>query len=345
MHNELESLVEGELALIARKIRAGERIGRSSCMHLWRTHDLTGIGILANFARERVAGNAVFFHKAAFMNYSGLPVPSYPECDHLLSPDRLPPTDRQADQCLAGISQEKALLVYLVGGAHPRIGIQDLCRWVERARRACPESHVRAFTWDALEMAAAKDGMSPKRVISALLSAGISSLAGGALVDLTPESPHLGLDSVEKLSRRVPWIQATADAQLKCEVSWIYGDGDDPEVLTDLLECIRGLQDRYQVFECFAPLLFRSPWENVALPMPTGYMQLRAIAVARLFLDNINRIRSSRHAIGEAMTQAAQWYGSDDAGFLISRAENETIDGLADLLRAAGREPAELMNG
>lgn len=345
MDNELESPGEGELALVARKIRTGERIGRSACMHLWKTHDLTGIGSLANIERERAAGNASFFQTAAFVNYSGLPVPSYPECNHLLPPDHQPPSDQQADQCLARMSQEKTPVVYLVGGADPQIGIQDLCRWFERVRCACPESHVRGFTWDALVMAAEKNGKSPRQVISALSSAGVSSLAGGALVDLTPESPHLGPDSVEKLSRRVPWIQATADAELKCEVSWIYGDGDDPEVLTDLLECIRGLQDRYQVFECFTPLLFSYPWENVALPMPTGYNQLRAIAVGRLFLDNIGRFRSSRHALGEAMTQVAQWYGADDAGFIVSNVENQPGDGLADLIRAAGREPTELTNG
>jgi aminodeoxyfutalosine synthase len=335
MHNLLGSLVEGELAVVARKIRTGERIGRSSCMHLWKTHDLTNIAALANFARDREAGNTSFFQRAAFVNYNGLPVPSYPEC----------PYGEKADPCFSKISQKKASVVYLVGGAQPQIGIQDLCRWIERARCACPESHVRGFTWDALEMASEKDGKSPRQAISALSSAGVSSLAGGALVDLTSESPHLDADSVEKLSRRVAWIQATADAELKCEVSWIYGDGDDPEVLTDLLECIRGLQDRYRVFECFSPLLFSCPWENAPLPMQTGYNQLRAIAVARLFLDNIPRIRSSPHALGEAMTQVAQWYGADDAGFVVSSAENEPSNGLADLLRAAGREPKELTNG
>ena len=345
MPSELGSLVEGELAVVARRIRTGERIGRSSCMHLWKTHDLTGIGSLANIARERAAGNASFFQTAAFVNYSGLPVPSYPECNHLLPPGRHLQSGQQPDQCLIGVSQEGARAVYLVGGADPQIGIQDLCRWVERVRCARPELHVRGFTWDALEMAAARDGRSPRQVISVLSSAGVSSLAGGALVDLTPESPHLGVDSVDKLSRRVPWIQAAADAGMKCEVSWIYGDEDDPEVLTDLLECIRGLQDRYQVFECFTPLLFSCPWEDVTLPMPTGYNQLRAIAVARLFLDNIRRIRSARHALGEAMTQAAQWYGADDAGFVVAGGEKEPGASLADLIRAAGREPTELTNG
>jgi 2-iminoacetate synthase ThiH len=112
--------------------------------------------------------------------------------------------------------------------------------------------------------------------------------------------------------------------------------------LTGLLECIRALQDRHRVFECFAPFLFSCPRDSVDLPMPTGYNQLRAIAIARLFLDNIPRIRSSRQALGDAMTQVAQWYGADDAGFVLT---NESTDGLVELLRAAGREPAELTNG
>lgn len=334
MHNDLERLVEAELAAVARKIRTGGRIGRSSCLHLWKTHDLTGIAALANFTRERTAGKATFFQTAVFVNYNGLPVPSYPEC-----------ASDVTDQSPGAISQRKIPAVYLLGGPDPRVGMQDLCRWVERVRDAHPESHVRGFTWNALEMVAEKESKSPGQVISALFSAGLCGLAGGALVDLTPESPHLDGGSVEKLGRRVPWIQAAADAGLKCEISWIYGDGDDPEVLTDLLECIRGLQERYQVFECFSPLLFSRPGDKVALPMPTGYNQLRAIAVARLFLDNIPRIRSSRHALGDAVHQVAQWYGADDAGFVLPSCETEPGNGLADLMRAAGREPTELMNG
>jgi aminodeoxyfutalosine synthase len=320
----LLDLVEGELASLARAVAAGERIGPSGCLHLWQTRDLTGVAALANFARERTSGNTSVFRRAAFLNYNGLPVPSFPEC----------PTETTG--ALDDPPPEKIPTVYLLGGPDPRHGIQDLLERFERVRRACPAAQVRAFTWDSLEAAAAHDEKSPAEVISALAAAGLRAVAGGALNALSLESPHLDRDSRARLGRRLPWIQAAADAGLKCELSWMYGDGDDPEVMTGLLECIRALQDRYQVFECFSPLLFSCPPEDAALPMPTGYNQLRAIAVARLFVDNIPRIRASRRALGDAMTQVAQWYGADDAGFALT---DESDSLLADLIRAAGREP------
>src|SRR5437867_3150211 len=37
---------------------------RSACLRLWRTDDLTGLGVLANLVRERVNGNRAFLRAA-----------------------------------------------------------------------------------------------------------------------------------------------------------------------------------------------------------------------------------------------------------------------------------------
>ena len=96
------------------------------------------------------------------------------------------------------------------------------------------------------------------------------------------------------------------------------------------------------------------------MPMPTGFDQLRAVAVARLFLDNVPRVRATTHALGEALAQVAQWYGADDAGFVFdalpssSNPENsspemspaESMENatsrFADWIREAARDPIEV---
>src|SRR5438876_804363 len=86
-------------------------------------------------------------------------------------------------------------------------------------------------------------------------------------------------------------------------------------------------------------LLRAPPAEGVAMPDPTGYNCLRAIAVGRLCLDRMPHVRGSVEALGESVMQVAQWYGADDAGSVAPPARER----LAELLRAAGREPVELL--
>ncbi len=165
-------------------------------------------------------------------------------------------------------------------------------------------------------------------------------------MDLSPAHPHLGPDGIPIMERRMPWIQAAADLNLKCELSWVFGDNDDPEILTDTLVCVRGIQDYRAVFECFIPLIFHWPSPDLDLPMPTGYNHLRAVAIGRLFLDNILQIRSSPFAVGEPLAQVAQWYGADDSGgadaSMSSKAPAIGHDHMLKLLREAGRDPVEM---
>jgi 2-iminoacetate synthase ThiH len=82
--------------------------------------------------------------------------------------------------------------------------------------------------------------------------------------------------------------------------------------------------------------------------MATGYNQLRAIAVGRLILDNLARVRGSWAALTESMMQVAFWYGADDAGSAILPGEDvpESLIGqeqLEELIRETGRDPIERM--
>src|SRR5207247_10935726 len=120
----------------------------------------------------------------------------------------------------------------------------------------------------------------------------------------------------------------------------------DPEWVIDGLARIRGLQDRWGIFQCFTPLLFQWPSDDVEIPMATGYNQLRAIAVGRLVLDNVARVRGSWATLTESMMQVAFWYGADDAGSAILPGDDvpEGVIGqepLEDLIRATGREPID----
>ncbi len=340
MTTDVERLGSSELGDLVTAVMAGKRLKRSDCLRLWKTSDLTSLGILANMARERISGGRSFFKTTIHVNPWGRPDPGCPECTAAAG------TGEPPEAAWTAVHEQGAEL-HMAGGADPSAGVDDLCRLVEKAVASNPEIRLRAFTWRQLECAGEKDHQPPGRVISRLAEAGLPALAGGALVDLTPERPHLDSDSIAAVERRMPWVQAAADLNLKCELSWVFGDSDDPDVLTDFLVCIRGIQDFRGMFESIAPLLFSWPSAALELPMPTGYNHLRAVAIGRLFLDNIPRIRSSPFAVSEPLAQIAHWYGADDAGSASAASGHGAAMPALDrekmirILRETGREPVE----
>jgi len=348
MAADIDRVAASELGDLLPLVRAGERLTRGDCMRLWRTDDLTSLGVLANHARERASGNRTQYHCAVHINYTGNPVPACPECTAVSAARHSKVSPAELAGLLEGIDGARIHELHLTGGPDLEMGVDGLCRMMERASAACPALSIRAFTWQELECAAAIEGRTPSRTLPSLVDAGLTSIAGGALVDLSPSVFHLGPESIHKMEARMPWIQAAADLGLKSDLSWIIGDGDDPEVLTDMLVCIRGIQDHWAVFESFAPLAFQWPPEALELPMPTGYNHLRAVAIGRLFLDNIPRIRSAPFAVSEPLAQVAQWYGADDAGSACAPRDSRWstpgigVDRLLKLLQESGRDPVGL---
>jgi len=348
------ALVGPELSDLLAKIDSGERLGRRDFVRLWNTSDLTGLGALANVARERAAGNRTVYRYRLHLDCTGHPAAFCPECGaqrRAAGPAAATdgPFDAAALQPLLNGCE-----IHLTGGLSGGRRVEDLLAVVRRTRELGSQLHLRAFSWAELHAVAEKDGQEPKAVLHALVDGGIDSLSGGILADLTEDAPHTRPATIPEMEKFVPWIRAAAELDLKSEFAWVMGDGDDPEVLADLLTCVRGLQDRWNIFECCAPLLFESHSNGLAMPMPTGYNQLRAIAAARLFLDNFPRIQSPIAAVGESLAQSAQWYGADDIGGVpIPDQPEEAHPGSQkagagnpiELMRLAGRDPIDLYAG
>jgi aminodeoxyfutalosine synthase len=349
-----EALVGGELADLLAGIDTGKRLGRSDFVRLWNTSDLTGLGALANFVRERAAGNRTTYRYRLHLNSTGHALAICPECGTQQwgtgsAAAVQNPFDTTARQPLPQKCE-----IHLGLGPGSGLRVEDLLALVHRARKLGSRSHVRAFSWTQLRTAAETDRQEPAAVLRALVEAGIESLDGGSLSDLTEDIPHTGPAAIQEMEQFVPWIRAAAEVGLKCDFSWVVFDGDDSEVLADLLICVRGLQDRWKIFECCIPLLFQSQSGRISVPMPTGYNQLRAIAAARLLLDNFPRIQSPISAVGASVAQTAQWYGADDIGGIPIPDQSGGADpgtpGAStgdpiELMRAAGRDPVDLYAG
>ncbi len=334
----LKELVCGELWDLLEKVRTGERLGRRDFLRLWDTQDLTGLGAVANFARERASGNFTVYRYQVHLDCTGRQIGLSSEGNgQRLVSDSAPMVPVFGPAAAGGRNPVGELRIS--GGLTSEQGAEDLCDLVRRVRTLYPQLHLRAFSWSELYAAAERENREPAAVLSALVEAGINSLAGGELGYLGPEGWGDGLDAVRVMERYVPWVRASAAVGLKSEFAWLTVNDGSPETLADFLLCVRELQDRWTIFEACTPLPVQPRLGGVETQSLTGFNQLRAVVAARLFLDNIPRIQSPIAAVGESVALAAQWYGADDVGGVSFPDGSEGSARVAELIRTAGREP------
>ncbi|MEO8361347.1 MAG: aminofutalosine synthase MqnE, partial [Vicinamibacteria bacterium] len=133
----------------------------------------------------------------------------------------------------------------------------------------------------------------------------------------------------------------------------LYGHIETIEDRVDHLIKLRELQDETNGFVTFIPLAFQ-PWEAPALKLPetTGFEDLKAIAVARLMLDNIPHIKSYWIMIGPRVAQIGLSFGADDLDGTVTEekvahdagaptSQSLSVEELCRLIREAGRRPVE----
>jgi aminodeoxyfutalosine synthase len=133
----------------------------------------------------------------------------------------------------------------------------------------------------------------------------------------------------------------------------LYGHVETVEERVDHLVLLREAQDETHGFVAFIPLAFHP--DNTALahiPKPTGYDDLRSIAVSRLMLDNFDHIKAYWIMLTPSIAQIALRFGANDLdGTVIEEkiyhdagaktSEFTPLGELERLIRAAGRVPVE----
>ena len=133
----------------------------------------------------------------------------------------------------------------------------------------------------------------------------------------------------------------------------LYGHVERSEERADHLVQLRNLQDETGGFLTFIPLAFHPENTNLShLESTMGQLDLRALAVSRLMLDNIPHIKAFWIMITPQIAQLAQSFGADDMdGTVVEEkithaagARTDQIfykNTIIDMIVEAGRKPVE----
>lgn len=192
--------------------------------------------------------------------------------------------------------------------------------WFETLFRAIKQrhSHLDLYGLSASEIVqtAEASGLDLQSSISRLHNAGLDSISGDDCSD------HDAWLAVHEAAHRLG---------LRTTAGLTFSTGETLEHRLDHLASIRRLQEATGGFTAFVPQVAAAK----ALDEPTAVEYLKTLAIARMFLDNIENIQSSLEAADLKVLQVSFRFGCNDAG---NTTAEET---LRYAIRDAGFKPAQ----
>jgi aminodeoxyfutalosine synthase len=347
---------DARLQPIAAKVMAGERLSLEDGVALYRSPDLLALGWLANYVREKRHGNLCYFNVNRHINPTNVCVAHCKLCAFGRSPDSpgaytfaLEEIWQRAEQGL----REGATEFHLVGGLHPDLPFEYFLDLIRGLKSRCPGVHLKAFTMVEVGYFARISKLSIRDTLLALKEAGVDSLPGGGAEIFNPRVRKVICD--HKVSGQ-QWLNIARTAHqigLHSNATMLYGHIETDEERVEHLVALRTLQDETGGFVAFIPLAFHPENTGLAhLPKPTGFTDLKTIAVSRLLLDNFDHIKAYWIMLTPRVAQIALRFGADDIdGTVVEEkiyhdagATTEQFTPRAQLerlIREAGRVPVE----
>jgi aminodeoxyfutalosine synthase len=341
---------------IAAKVLAGQRLDAADGLALYRTPDLLALGWLANHVREQRHGNVCYFNVNRHINPTNVCVAHCKLCAFGRDPNApgaytfaLEEIWQRAEQ---GV-REGATEFHMVGGLHPDLPFQYFLDMMRGLKQRCPGVHLKAFTMVEVGYFSRISKLSIRDVLLALKDAGVDSLPGGGAEIFNPRVRKVICD--HKVSGQ-QWLNIARTAHqvgLPSNATMLYGHIETDEERVEHLLLLRNLQDETHGFVAFIPLAFHP--ENTGLshlPRPSGFTDLKMIAVSRLLLDNFDHIKAYWIMLTPRIAQIALRFGADDLdGTVVEEkiyhdagATTEQFTPRAQLerlIREAGRVPVE----
>ena len=351
------------LAPVARKVARGERLTPEDALTLFHSADFLTIGRLADEANRRTNGNRVFFAANQHLNPTNVCVlrNTCIFCSYARMPQEGGAYTRTLDEMFAEAEAARGNATrefHIVGGLHPKLRLQYYLDLFRGLRDRHPGVHIKALTAVEIAHLARIEGITTVDVLRAMRDAGITSLPGGGAEVFSPAARATIAD--RKLTGD-EWIRVHREAHqlgIPTNCTMLYGHVETLEERVAHLRMLRDLQDETGGFLCYVPLAYH-PDHNVLGEQlgrqgtaTSGVDDLKNVAVARLFLDNVPHIKTHWPMVTPAISQLAFAFGCDDleGTVVFERVYHEagagtpmwlSYDEIVELIQGAGKEPVE----
>jgi len=350
------TLTDESLRPIADKVLRGERLTFDDGVALYKTPDLLAVGWLATYVREQKHGNITYYNVNRHINPTNICVAHCKLCAFGRDPNAPGAYTYALDEIYAKAAQgvrEGATEFHIVGGLHPDLPFDYFLEMIRGLKQRHPHVHLKAFTMVEVHYFARISKITVEEALQKMKDAGVDSCPGGGAEIFHPRVRKIICD--HKVSGQM-WLSMAKKAHrigLRSNATMLYGHVETMEERVDHLVKLREAQDETHGFVTFIPLAFHpdnTPLSHI--PKPTGYDDLRNIAVSRLILDNFDHIKAYWIMLTPSVAQIALRFGANDLDGTVveekiyhdagaNTAEFTSRQDLERLIRAAGRVPVE----
>jgi len=360
---DLGKISDRELRAIGEKVASRTRLSHADANYLFKTPDLIGVGMLADYANRRKHGDVVTF--AANQHINPTNVCYLRKTCVFCSFARLPKEEgayhytldqvfAEAETAASGLTKE----FHIVGGLDMKAGLQYYQDMFRGLKSRYPHVHIKALTAVEIAHIARIDKMSIEDVLIALREAGLDTLPGGG-AEVFGKSVRMNI--ADKKLAGEDWIEVHRVAHrlgIRSNCTMLYGHVESIEERVEHLGMLRDLQDESRGFLAYIPLAYHPDHNELGKELgregtaTTGFDDLRNLAVGRLFLDNFDHIKTHWIMVTTFLSQTSLAFGVNDLEGTVVRekiyheagahtAQGLSLDEILQLIRAAGKTPAE----
>jgi aminodeoxyfutalosine synthase len=332
-----QTVKDESLQLIANKVLNKERLTSDEGVYLFNHAELGYLGALANYIREDRHGNKTYFNKNFHIEPTNICVFDCKFCAYskfLRESDDYDAWELSEEEIVDAIKAYEGkdiTEVHIVGGVHPKMGLDYFKNLISKIKGIRPDLHVKAFTAVELDYMARKAKVSYKECLQILKDAGQGSLPGGG-AEIFDASVREQICKDKCTGEQ--WLEmheAAHSVGMPSNATILYGHIETPEHLIDHMNRLRELQDKTGGFNAFIPLKFRNGNNQMSDIKEVSIIEdLKMYAIARIFLDNFNHIKAYWPMIGRKTTQLLLSFGVNDI--------DGTVDDSTKIYTMAGAE-------
>ncbi len=356
-------MADAVVARIAEKIRAGERLDAADALALYESHDLIGIGRLADQVNRAKNGDTVTFAANQHINPTNVCVlrTTCTFCGYARLPKEAGAYRYTIDQVLAeaataadGLTKE----FHIVGGLDMKAGLAYYQEMFRALKSNFPHVHIKALTAVEIAHIARIEKMTWRDVLISLRDAGLDTMPGGgaetfsaAVREQIAGKKLAGADYIG--------VHRTAhELGIRTNCTMLYGHVESLQDRVEHLTMLRDLQDETGGFLAYIPLAYHPDGNELGKELhregtaTSGVDDLKMLAIGRLFLDNFRHIKSHWIMVSTPLSQLSLHFGVNDLEGTVVREkiyhavgahtpQGMTLDGLLTLIRGAGKIPAE----
>ena len=359
----LNRLSDRALQPIAEKLAAGQRLDDADGLTLYQTPDLLGVGALADAVNRAKHGNVVTFAANQHINPTNVCIlrKTCVFCGYARLPKEEGAYRYTLEQVLAEAEPARNGLTkefHIVGGLDMKAGLEYYTTMFRALKREFPHVHIKALTAVEIAHIARIEKMSWEDVLVALRDAGLDTMPGGGAETFSAAVREQIADKKLGGAEYIDVHRTAHRLGIRTNCTMLYGHVETHADRVAHLRMLRDLQDDTRGFLAYIPLAYHPDDNELGVQLnrkglaTTGFDDLRMLAVGRLYLDNIQHIKTHWIMVTPFLSQTALAFGVNDLEGTVVRekiyheagahtAQAMSLDEILRLIRGAGKIPAE----